>query len=54
MVEPDNIVLEFLCRIDRRLENVEQNPDNLIGRVGSLEDQFAVMKSDMALVRGDL
>ena len=28
MVEPDNIVLEFLCRIDRRLENVEQNPDN--------------------------
>lgn len=52
--EPANLVLEYLRRINVRLDGLEQKADLMLHRLSSVEEQFAVMKNDLALMRSDL
>lgn len=44
--EPDNIVPRYLRRIDERLDRVVSSLQNLIARVGSVEEQVAGLRKD--------
>lgn len=44
--EPDNIALRYLRRIDERLDRVDTSLQNLIARVGSVEEQVAGLRKD--------
>jgi phage shock protein A len=44
--EPDNIVLRYLRRIDERLDRVDTSLQNLIARIGSVEEQVAGLRKD--------
>jgi hypothetical protein len=49
MVEDtENLVLELLRRIDRRLQNVENDGQDVKARLGSLEEQIAGLRRDFA------
>jgi phage shock protein A len=45
--EPDSIVLQFLRRMDQRLDRIEQRTEELIGRAGSVEDQLSGLRADV-------
>jgi hypothetical protein len=44
--EPENLVLEYLRRIDLRLGKVEERLGNVVERLASLEDQTAGLRRD--------
>lgn len=44
--EPDNIVLRYLRRIDERLDRVDTSLQNLIARIGSVEEQVSGLRKD--------
>jgi hypothetical protein len=48
--EPVNLILEFVRRIDRRLENVETVAVDIRARLHSLEEQVALMRQDIVRV----
>lgn len=44
--EPDGIVLRYLLRIDERLDRVDSSLQNLVARVGPVEEQVAGLRKD--------
>ncbi len=48
--EPVNLILEFVRRIDRRLENVETIAVDIRARLHSLEEQVALMRQDIVRI----
>ncbi|MBV9430317.1 MAG: hypothetical protein JO137_00710 [Hyphomicrobiales bacterium] len=48
--EPVNLILEFVRRIDRRLENVETVVVDMRARLHSLEEQVALMRQDVVRI----
>ncbi len=48
--EPTSIMLEFLRRIDRRLENVETVVLDVRARLNSVEQQVALLRQDVVRV----
>ena len=48
--EPVNLVLEFVKRIDRRLENVETIVIDTRARLHSVEEQVALMRQDVVRI----
>ncbi|MBV8448157.1 MAG: hypothetical protein JO124_09250 [Hyphomicrobiales bacterium] len=47
---PVKMVLEFVPRIDRRLENVETVAVDMRARLHSLEEQVALMRQDVVRI----
>ena len=47
---PDNIVLRYLRRIDERLDTIERKMDEVILRLGRLEEQVAGLHVDNAII----
>ena len=52
--EPTNLIFEYLRWIDSRLDGIERNLGMIVAGISSLDDQFAIIKSDLALIRNDL
>ena len=52
--EPDSIVLRYLRRIDARLDDMVGEMREIKARVASLEEQFVVIRSDIANIHGDI
>ena len=48
MTEPENLVLEYLRRLDRKVDRVIDDLQDVKHRVTSLEKQVASMRLDMA------
>jgi hypothetical protein len=48
--EPVNLILEFVRRIDRPLENVETVTVDMRARLHSLEEQVALVRQDMVRI----
>jgi tetrahydromethanopterin S-methyltransferase subunit G len=47
---PDNIVLRYLRRIDERLDTIDRKVDEVILRLGRLEEQVAGLHVDNAIL----
>ena len=45
--EPDSLVLRYLRNIDGRLDRMERNFQEMLGRIGALERDGAGMKTDL-------
>jgi hypothetical protein len=52
--EPETPTLRMLRQIDAKLDTMLERINDLTARVASLEDQFSIMKSDLALMRADI
>jgi hypothetical protein len=48
--EPVNLILEFVRRIDRRLENVETVAVDIRARLHPLGEQVALMRQDIVRI----
>ncbi|WP_158811594.1 hypothetical protein [Beijerinckia sp. L45] len=48
--EPVDLVLEFVRRIDRRLENVESIVIDTRSRLHSVEEQIALLRQDVVRI----
>jgi hypothetical protein len=46
--EPENLVLRYLRSMDGRLDRMERTQQEMLGRLGSLERDFAGVKTDLA------
>jgi cell division protein FtsB len=53
-VEPDNIVLRYLRRLDERTEDLQADLADLKMRARALEEQVTLMRSELALLRTDV
>ena len=54
MTEPDNLVLQYLRRMDSKLDQVIESQTDLRNRVASLEQQVALGRQDSAHLRSDI
>jgi septal ring factor EnvC (AmiA/AmiB activator) len=52
--EPENILLQYMRRFDKRFDNVEQKLQDLTARMGSIEEQLVLAKQEADLTRADI
>lgn len=50
MAEPENLVLEYLRRLDQKFDVMAEDISEMKYRVSSLESRFVGMQADMALL----
>jgi hypothetical protein len=51
--EPENLTLRVLRQVDAKLDTVVDRLHDLTARVGSIEDQFIILRSEMSGLRAD-
>ena len=52
--EPENLVLEHLHRLDRRMDNPEHDTRDLKARAGLVETRIAAVTTDIVRIDGRL
>jgi septal ring factor EnvC (AmiA/AmiB activator) len=52
--EPENILLQYMRRFDKRFDDIEQKLQDVTARMASIEEQLVFAKQEANLTRADI